>query len=451
MDNILIMKSLQKYLVFFTILAFSLTSQAAEHWHTQPVRGIGVNMWAPAWYKDSIKDFDAEKLAKALDGANATVGFTFQGFTQDHDGMFFYPTVLGPKHPNLGDRDHIGEYVKAMHEKGLKVFAYYSFPDKYLAKKNPDWRQVDSQGNKMSAKRGALCPNSEYRDLVLKRVCEIVKKYPVDGLLIDSIKLFPDTCYCNYCQTKFKEQFGHNIPAGQKQYNQQWRNYLQWRYDHIGQLNDQIRVAVKNIRPELVYTHNAFAFWGREHWARGEDFEKIIRADDVVTSLAAYGGNIDGNQVRHIDRLWRIGLKTRFLRGLSEKPVWIQMGRFPYSRNYQVQPVNELKLAAYLVLANGGSPFYIDNISPEGRIDEIAYERMGEVFSEIKNKQEYLDYTEELPFAAVYYSRKSSDYYDLTDPGQGRYLASFEGTCKALVEGKIPFQIIGEAGFTEKN
>jgi hypothetical protein len=128
------------------LLAGATASYAAPSWTTQPQVGIGVNIWAPAWHAESITQFDAEKLAESLHRAGATIAFTFQGFSQDHQGMSFFPTELGPMHPNLKGRDFLAEYIAACHRRGIRVFGYYSYIDKRVSDAHPEWRQKDVRG-----------------------------------------------------------------------------------------------------------------------------------------------------------------------------------------------------------------------------------------------------------------------------------------------------------------
>lgn len=423
-----------------------------KQWFEKPIRAIGVNLWAPEWYHASITKFDAEKVADALARTGMNVGFTFQGFTQDHFGLNYFPTKLGHRHKNLAGRDHIGEYMDALHKRNIKVFGYYSFQwDNIVWKHNPDWRQKDSENNDIitgGGSWGLLCPNGPYHDHAIARIREIVANYKLDGLLVDTVELStnPTGCYCTYCQRKFKERFGRDLPCQRDGCTEDWQRFIQWRYSCIEELFSEIRGAVKEIRSDIVLTHNAFALRERDGWGPGENYERTLQYDDIIQSIASCEGQIEDKQIRHTDLIWKTGLLTRFLRGIGRKPVWIQIGRFPYSRDYQTLPVHELKLTAYSVVVNGGSPCYLGNLFPDGSIDEIACERMGEVYREIESKAKYLDYTDELTFAGLYFSRSSQDYYDLTYPGEQRYLSSFEGAYKILIEGKIPFQIVGESG-----
>ena len=429
-----------------------------KQWFEYPVRVIGINLWAPEWYYASITKFDAEKVADYVKDASANVCFTFQGFTQDHYGLSYFPTIFGPTHKSLGKRDHIKEYIGALHKRDIKIFGYYSFQwDNVVWKQNPDWRQKDKDGRDIvhgDGSWGLLCFNSPYHDHILARIEEIVKNYEIDGLLLDTVEFStsPLGCYCPYCQRKFREMYGKYLPKEKDGYDKDWQTFLEFRYRSIEELISEVRDIVKAIRPQCVLTHNAFALWHRIGFGSGEDYEKTLKYDDVVTSIHSWITSINGKQARYIDTIWEMGFRTKFLRGLSGgKPVWMQMGRFPYGRDYQVLPTYELKLGAYSIITNGGSPFYIDNLYPDGTVDPMSSERMGEVLSEVREKAEYLDYDEELPFVAVYFSKKSQDYSDSALSEELQYLYSFEGACKILIEAHIPYQIIGEDGLTLEN
>ena len=47
----------------------------SKEWHKEFVKVVGVNIWAPEWYQDSIRNFDAEKMADLLVQSRADVGF----------------------------------------------------------------------------------------------------------------------------------------------------------------------------------------------------------------------------------------------------------------------------------------------------------------------------------------------------------------------------------------
>lgn len=425
-----------------------MAKKQSNNWYEKPIRGIGMNMWTPEWYPNSIRHFNADKTAEAVSQANADVGFTFQGFTQDVFGVYFFPSKYGPVHKNLGDRNHIKEYVEAMHKRGLKIFTYIFYPDKKVWEQNPDWRQKDVEGNEIIPKRwGVPCLNSPYRELFIARTEELVADYDIDGYLLDTVTFSPSPmgCFCDYCRRKYRERYGRELPKEIHGFTEEMHRFLRWRDENLAEFHDDVQKAIKKIKPECVYTHNAFAFRGIQvlngEWrvtgsGGEEDLELTLPKDDIVTSI------IDWR--RALNTVWEAGSLTKVLRGISKKKVWMQFGHFPYHRDYQTLPLHELKMAVYSVITSGGSPFFIGNLFPDGTIEEISIDRMGQVYDDVLKKADYLDYDEETEFAAVYFSKESLDYYDLIYPGEVHYLLGIKGCMKSLVEAKMPFQIIGE-------
>ncbi len=431
-----------------------MDTQAAQ-WHQRFYKIIGVNNWAPEWYSESIKRFDAEAVAEIVDKTGASVGFTFQGFTQDHFGVSFFPTELGHKHVNLAPgRDHIGEYCQALQRRGKKFFAYYCYQDRWLWDRNPDWRQKDAQGNDlMQGHFFDLCPNSPYRDHVIRRMVEITQMYPIDGWLLDMLEYASGpnhhvTCYCSYCRRLYRERYGMEMPTGIPAYTAEWRRFTAFRFQSIEDLMRDIVSAVKAVRSSLIFTHNAFALRRGSEWETGEAYERLFDYDDVVTNIACWG-NMQGDDVaRYSDQIWQNAYYTKAFRGMTDKPVWMQMGRFPYDRDYQCQPIREIALASYAVVINGGCPFLIDNIYPDGTVDPVAVERIAEVYREMQQKEAFFDYDGQVHFAGVFYSASSALRVDLSHPRERRYSNGFQGTVKALMEAHLPYEVFCESNFT---
>jgi hypothetical protein len=416
--------------------------QDSQQWYEHPVTGIGTNIWAPEWYPPSITEWDPQKLADSLARAGANVAFTFQGFSEDHFGVSYYPTNLGPMHRNLKGRDHLREYLDALHQRNIKMLGYYSYPDKGVWERNPDWRQIDAEGKEIgsSSMMGPICPNTPYRDYFLSRISEIVQRYELDGFMLDSAGFASNGCYCRYCQRKYEDRYGMEIPHHHSGYDQEWQKFLQFRFDSMQELYVDAHRTFKRLRPQMLYTHNAFAMRGLA-WNEGEDFERSLLLDDIVTSIGEWTDYGPLGPTRDVSETWKTGMLTRYLRNISGKPVWMQMGAYMYTRDYQAQPVEELKQQAYTIVANGGSPVYITNAFPDGRVDAVLTDRLAKVLPEINALRPYLESAEDLPFAALYYSRDCDLLSDSLHPGQHRYQSSFQGAYEALTEEHVPFDI----------
>ena len=198
--------------------------------------------------------------------------------------------------------------------------------------------------------------------------------------------------------------------------------------------------SIKKITPEAVMMHNAFI-----EWSHGEDHEALFEFDDVTTNIYA----ADGNGSRSPDTLWKAGYFTRLFRGLAEKPVWMQFGRFMYSRDYTTLPEQEIAMTAFSVVTNGGCPVVIDNAFPDGSIDVPSRKRLENVYNKIRSKERYLGHDWEPGYAALLYSKESQDWLDMSKSG-GSYYFGFAGAYKLLLESHIPFQVISDRKLTKE-
>lgn len=441
------------YFVLISVLCSSsiLVAQDDSAWYERPITGIGTNIWAPEWYPQSITNWNPEKLADSLARAGVDVAFTFQGFSQDHFGVSYYPTRMGPTHRNLNGRDHLREYIDALHKRHIRVLGYYSFPDKNVWEHNPDWHQVDQDGKEIRSGNfgGSLCPNSPYRDYFMARVSEIVRNYDLDGFMLDTAGFSPNGCYCRYCQRKYQERYGTNLPRSHAGYDKEWQEFLQFRFDSMQEFYRDAHDTFKRIRPKMLYTHNAFALRDVA-WGVGEDYERSVGLDDMVTSIGEWGGSGPLGPTRDVSEIWKTGMLTRYLRDISGKPVVMQVGAYMYSRDYQAMPVQEMRLAASTIVTNGGSPVYITNAFPDGSVDTVLADRMTTVLHEIAAERPYLESTTDLPFAALYYSRDSDLLSDSVNRGQHRYRSSFEGAYEELLQEHVPFDVVGTEGLSSQ-
>lgn len=427
-------------------------------WYDYPKKGIAINMWAPAWYYDSIRKLNVKELAKCCHEAGADILFMWQGWSQDHFGMSFYQTEWGPVHPNLTvHKDHMRDFVDELHQYGIKVVAYYSYKDRVVWDREADWRQVDKMGKPFEPKSGGggtgrfgdLCPNSPYHDYIVARQTEILEKYDIDGAcLMDSAYFNPSSqvCYCKYCQEKFRRRFSRNLPDYTGAWTKEWVEYLKWKSDCMVELYDDMRMAHQAIRPDFPMTHFAFGCRGDYEGAAGLDYERLTEGDTFVNSITQWNeGLVDGTVNRNPAHIWVTGMMVRYLRAISEKPVHLHIGRFTYDREFQCMPEHEMRVAGAATLAAGGSFSVADNLYPSGELDRGAYEMIGRLFRDFDRQRDYLEYEEEIGCVAIWYSKSTLDYMGCVYPGQNLYYRSIEGAYKFFIEQHIPVQFVVES------
>jgi hypothetical protein len=410
---------------------------------------VAINIWAPEWDADAIGEFDAEKLVATLVQSGVDTVFTWQGFTHDHFGASYYPTKYGERHRNLAPgRDHAGEFVTAAHEAGIRVLGYYSYTDAKVAKAYPDWRQQDEAG---TPSYWGLCPNSPYREYFIAKLVEMVTLYPLDGMSLDGVGFDPgaDHCYCVNCQQKYRARFGLDLPIGAVKGTVAWRQFQQWRFDCISEFLAEIRIAVKEVRPEIDLGHLVFPLRDWNDWQIGDDFERTFAEfDDYVSTIPTWIDKLGDKKYREIGAIWGAGIPAKVLRSASDKPTYLHVGRFAYDREYTTLPVRELLLGAYSILVNGAAPVIADNLFPSGAINEVFYERLADVYAHIRARERYRPRGREISHAALLYSKRSNDESDTIYPEGQRYLRSFQGAFKILNEGHVPFDVITDRQLT---
>ena len=359
-------------------------------WYQKPLKSIAVNLWSPKWCHDGILNLDIPALAEKYREMGIEAVFLWQGFSQDHFGMAYYPTTRGPRHPNLAPgRDHMREVTQAMHAQNIRVIAYYSYKDYEVWSRETDWRQVDAEGNAYLPKSGGggtgrfgeLCPNSPYHDYVVARQAEVAEQYDIDAIcLLDSAGFYRSPCYCRYCRAKYRARYGRDIPAGTPEWTPEWEQYLQWKALCMQELYDDLKQEIRRIKPALPLTHLAFGCRTDGEAAFGMNFEKNARTDDFVNSITQWNEGLgDGTVHRDPRYQWITSLTARYLCSMSGKPVYLHLGRFTYDREFQSMPEHELAVSAAAAAAAGAIPSLADNLYPDGRADEQALAMIGRV------------------------------------------------------------------------
>ncbi len=334
------------------------------------------------------------------------------------------------------------------------------FAGSQIYKKHPDWvqRRIDGEPTSQHGCKG-MCPNSPYREYLLKLIREISKNYPVDGFFIDELSL-QSWCTCRYCQEKFRKDQGEDIPTQQNWSSPQFKKFISWRFDCISSFARDIYKTVKEIDNSLVCTHQYHfplsitlspddqeyptrIYQGRlpsEHigWYRptfyAQKLEDLIKYEDIV-STETYR--------RYVGQpLWWVGLCTKYLRDKSQgKPVLV-LTEYPFLPwDLSSCSPAELKIGIADIVANGGCPefaMYGPNIG-----DPRGWESVKEMYQMLKGLESYLVNLRSNACVAVLHSDNSATYYGGKNC-QKEYLDEVIGMCKALVEEHIPFDLISE-------
>lgn len=154
--------------------------------------------------------------------------------------------------------------------------------------KNQDVFCRDFQGKPLPYSKGRnfTCPNNPEATNIIKERIKKACQLNFDAIYIDNIFfglhplfVFKNVmpffgCSCKYCQKKFKQKYGYDLPLGMKISQQVVADYLEFRADSISQALEQFSVIARingktfGVNLYDFYRHNSKIYFGY-------DFNKI--------------------------------------------------------------------------------------------------------------------------------------------------------------------------------
>lgn len=375
-------------------------------------------------------DFVPEEFVKTLKRSHVN---SITVFAKCHHGYSYYPTEVGTVHPTL-NRDLLGEMIEVCHKEGIKVPVYTTVVWDELAAENADWRQVDREGrldgrpplgnhnnNEPETAWKSLCMNSPYINHLEEHTKEFVKKYEIDGVFFDIVRQTRPGCVCTHCLSSMK-QLGLN-PENDKDLIKHTliieRNFMEKMTNLVHSIkpdlpifyNGRIRVDAdveRGIRPELDFmTHTEIESlpsgkWGYNHFPLFSAFYKTLDKE-------------------------MLGMTGKFHK------MW---GDFGSLKNQAA-----LEYECFSMLASGAKCSVGDQLHPKGVLNEKAYELIGNVYKQVKAKEEWCDNVLPIDEVGILTSTNSKDIAHY-DSSKANY--SDEGAMRMMMELQRPFRILDE-------
>lgn len=379
--------------------------------------------------------WDAEEMAEfAKSFSLDALGFSVGGI------MAFYPTDV-PFHTRssaLGDRDLVAEMIASLEKRGIRPIARIdpSMASRELYSERPEWFVQDKNGLPVEVHgHFVTCPNGGYyHDFMIRVIEEMLTRYPFDGLWANAAQFSPwhtPQCHCATCQSKFRVKYGKAIPD-EDWGSETWRQYNEWRYECIAEWNREVQAAKNRLRPQC-------AWMPLSQVAESWDHSRVGGWDLDYTEPYQDGIVLEA-QRRYTNMFWP-GLEARYMRGLAPgKGGGITVSYFlPWWRFYSV-PAAENRMWAGQIMAQGVMPWLHVTGYQKQNFDTRGLEAMRELFALFrKNRVTYAG----TPAAdvALVYSRHSLDNFGHKDPAE-RYLDHFRGAYNAMMDQRIPFDIL---------
>ena len=340
-------------------------------------------------------------------------------FSKCHHGWAYHPSKANEIHPHL-DFDLLGAQIQAAHEIGVKTPIYLSAGlDEKMAHRHPEWlvRNLDESTTwaKDFTEPGyhKMCMSSPYLDYLVKQIEEVCKNYDADGIFLDIAGVQP--CYCQNCIAK-REELGLN-PYDEndvlKHAEMVYKRYA-----------EKTRAAVDKYKPNLSLFHNG------GHIRQGRRDLVNYNTHLELESLPTGGWGYD-----HFPFSARYcqGLGVDYL-GMTGKfhGSWGEFGGFKHP--------NALRFEVALAAANGAKCSVGDQLSPSSEMDMVTYDLIGSAYSELEEKEEWLDNVESVADIAII----SPEAYvgDLSTGQMTKVDDSGSGVCRIMLEGKYLFDVI---------
>lgn len=366
--------------------------------------------------EDIGKKFDKKQFQTALKKGHIN---SITLFSKCHHGWAYHPSKANEIHPHL-DFDLLGAQIQAAHEIGVKTPIYLSAGlDEKMAHRHPEWlvRNLDESTTwaKDFTEPGyhKMCMSSPYLDYLVKQIEEVCKNYDADGIFLDIAGVQP--CYCQNCIAK-REELGLN-PYDEndvlKHAEMVYKRYA-----------EKTRAAVDKYKPNLSLFHNG------GHIRQGRRDLVNYNTHLELESLPTGGWGYD-----HFPFSARYcqGLGVDYL-GMTGKfhGSWGEFGGFKHP--------NALRFEVALAAANGAKCSVGDQLSPSGEMDMVTYDLIGSAYSELEEKEEWLDNVESVADIVII----SPEAYvgDLSTGQMTKVDDSGSGVCRIMLEGKYLFDVI---------
>lgn len=212
---------------------------------------------------------DRGSIPKTEDGIRKLIrSYAKAGINLVHPEVLFYgrtayPSSYLPQTDLWDGIDVLGIVTDEAHRHGMEAHPWvcifrtgYSKDMGGILPQHPDWVALNKDGQAPTDNGSLwLCPSmSAVRRTLLRAICEIAEKYPVDGVELDYIR-FPNQtpipyCYNESCRSKFKLEYGTD-PLEIQPFTKAVVDWQLWREGLINSFVCEVSAELRRIRPGI--------------------------------------------------------------------------------------------------------------------------------------------------------------------------------------------------------
>jgi hypothetical protein len=312
-------------------------------------------------------DFDPDRFGDALRDAHVD---SVTLFSRCHHGYIYHDTKFPFRHPHL-ERNLLAEQIRACHARDIRCPIYITVGwDELQASLHPEWREVRADGKLAGAgptQAGwrKLCMGSPYLDYVVEQTEEVLDLFgdEVDGFFFDII--FVDGAHSQYALDEYRRR-GLN-PENEADIRQM-KSILVERY------MTRITEAVRAKAPKVGIFHNSGHV--SPQFRNRMQFFSHLEVESLPTGGWGYN---------------HLPTTARYARTLSDG--WLGMtGKFSETWGHFNSYKNPaaLEFECFSAIALGGRCSVGDQLHPRGELDAPTYDLIGGVFSQIAEREPWL-------------------------------------------------------------
>ena len=428
-----------------TCVPASARADSGNWWEQEPLRIIdlvtayGQIAWRPA------AELARQKAALGYNAEHLHVmNFTTVGL--DDQGFFFRTKQAAKQNP-----DFLGQYLPEAHKNGLRVFIYfnvhaYSIP---FGEKHPDWRQIREDGSPLTGvyeTATSLCINSPYREWVFQ-IDRDLCAYPIDGIFYDGPIFFPETCYCRYCQEKFRKRYGTALPSKKERQGKSFAQLLEFQAASLADFLRDSQKVIKDINPSVALYMNGSVLGGNY------DTGRLARVINPQENLILNEGGFLYHDLTRMP-LWRPGVMARLQEAQAGgKPYVVACAAALKSWNMSLLPDPELRLLYADSVANGAGVYFGFFTTEWDQPEMNTLAAMNRFFAE---HSAYYQGSRSEARLAVVWSDSTANFYQgsgsqLIDAARvparsniGNLEQEFWGLTEAVIRAHAPFDVIDD-------
>ena len=308
-------------------------------------------------------EWDAAAFVETLKRAHVD---SITCFARCYNGYAYYSPSRFTVHPAL-KFDLLGQQIEACHRAGIRVPIYINVGlNEVLATQRPEWLEVDSEGQRRSRVMTGfhkMCLNSAYLDYTWDQTVEVMDLYgdEVDGLFFDII--LQGECCCDDCLAGMKRA-GLNpaVSEDRQAFARQVLDNYRRRFGY----------GVLARKPDATVFHNS----GHIAYTTRSTLDTYSHLElESLPSTGYWGYDHYPLTVRYARTL---GLPTLGMTGKFHTS-WGDLSSLKNSA--------ALEFECFRMLANGAACSVGDHMHPRGRLNQAAYDLIGQVYASVEAKE----------------------------------------------------------------